>query len=310
MRYATVVADDHQTVAAEVDGRLYRLKQPSGVTLTSVTDLLTSGAIDSAVPDTDAPFDEEVRLLAPFPVPHRNIICLGKNYASHAVELGGLDGDPNVPDHPIVFTKAPTTVTGPNDAIAVDPSVTQELDYEVELGVVIGRGGRFISAEEALDHVAGYVVINDLTARDLQRRHSQFFLGKSVDGSCPMGPVFVTADELGKQNLDLGLSVDGEERQRGNTRDLIFDIPTIIETISAVMTLQLGDIIATGTPGGVGLGFDPPRYLTDGSLVEAWVDGIGMLRNRISFQDLDTQGRAAAQTSVQPHHRPGDTSRG
>lgn len=301
MRLATLSLDGRPTAAVEENGSFYHVVGSRGAQPPSILELLESGSSRSAAADPAAPVQGEFTVLAPFPRPPRNIICLGKNYASHAKEFGrSLDGDQNAPEHPIVFTKATTTVTGPTDTVVVDPSVTEEVDYEVELGVVIGRTGRFISSAKATNHVAGYLVINDITARDLQRHHNQFFLGKSLDGFCPMGPVFVTADELDGRNLELGLSVDGEVRQHGNTRDLVFDVPSIIEIVSSVLTLQPGDIIATGTPEGVGLGFDPPRYLGDGSVVEAWVEGIGRLRNRIEFRNL-------RQEADQPALQPSDT---
>jgi 2-keto-4-pentenoate hydratase/2-oxohepta-3-ene-1,7-dioic acid hydratase in catechol pathway len=160
-------------------------------------------------------------------------------------------------------------------------AVTSALDYEAELGVIIGRGGRGISRQQAMDHVWGYTIINDVTARDLQKNHKQWFLGKSLDTFCPMGPWAVTADEIGDGPLDLLCTVNGEVRQRASTADLIFDIPTIIETISRGMTLQPGDVIATGTPKGVGLGFDPPRFLQPGDVVEISISGLGTLRNTV-----------------------------
>jgi 2-keto-4-pentenoate hydratase/2-oxohepta-3-ene-1,7-dioic acid hydratase in catechol pathway len=182
----------------------------------------------------------------------------------------------------VVFTKAPSTVVGPGADIDPHPGVTSELDYEAELGVIIGRGGRGISVEAAADHVWGYTIVNDVTARDLQKTHKQWFLGKSLDTFCPMGPYAVTADEVGDGPLEVVCTVNGEVRQRASTADLIFDIPTIIATISAGITLQPGDVIATGTPAGVGIGFTPPRFLRGGDVVEITITGLGTLTNRVA----------------------------
>jgi 2-keto-4-pentenoate hydratase/2-oxohepta-3-ene-1,7-dioic acid hydratase in catechol pathway len=226
-----------------------------------------------------------VELLAPVPEPRRNIWCVGKNYRDHAVEFGrsGYDTPSRseaLPERPIMFSKATTAVTGPG--ALVDPGPTAELDYEGELTVIIGTGGRGISREDAYRHVWGYTIINDVTARDVQRDHKQWLLGKSFDTHCPMGPCAVTADEIGDVTaLELETTVNGERRQFAPLKDLIFDIPELIATISAGTTLLPGDLIATGTPAGVGLGFDPPRFLTSGDVVEITVTGLGTLSNRI-----------------------------
>ncbi len=224
-----------------------------------------------------------VHLLAPIPRPRKNIICLGLNYAEHAAESLAVHGrSPTAPEHLVVFTKAVTSVTGPHADIPLDDRVTTQLDWEVELAVIIGRGGRGIPAARALDHVFGYTVLNDLSARDLQFRHKQYFLGKSLDGACPMGPWLVTADEItAPQRLDLRCWVNAELKQRGNTREQIFSIADAIAVISRGMTLEPGDIIATGTPAGVGFARTPPEFLRPGDVVECEVSGIGRLRNRI-----------------------------
>jgi 2-keto-4-pentenoate hydratase/2-oxohepta-3-ene-1,7-dioic acid hydratase in catechol pathway len=226
---------------------------------------------------------DQLRLRAPIPLPRRNIICVGKNYAEHAVEFNrsGFDasGTEDRPSLPIVFTKAPSSVTGPYDQVELHPSITRQVDYEVELAVIIGTGGRAIAAADAYSHVWGYTVINDVTARDLQRDHKQWFLGKSLDTHCPMGPYAVSADEVRVDELEVTTRVNGEPRQKASVRDLIFDIPTLIATISAGMTLVPGDLIATGTPAGVGIGLDPPKFLVDGDVVEVAVSGLGALRN-------------------------------
>jgi 2-keto-4-pentenoate hydratase/2-oxohepta-3-ene-1,7-dioic acid hydratase in catechol pathway len=225
----------------------------------------------------------DVRWHAPIARPRKNIMCLGLNYAAHARETAAARGrEVKLPEAPVIFTKAPTTVNDPFGDIPVDRAATGQVDWEVELGVVIGRGGRNISADRALDHVFGYTVINDVTARDLQKRHGQFFKGKSLDGFCPMGPVVVTADEFGDpQNRRLTCRVNGVVKQDGSTADMIFTVRSIIEWLSRGMTIEAGDIIATGTPEGVGMGRTPPEYLQDGDVLETEVEGIGLMRNRI-----------------------------
>jgi len=224
---------------------------------------------------------------APIPRPRRNIFCVGKNYRDHAKEFAssGFDSsaksrDDAIPDAPIIFTKAPESVVGPHQPIEM-PKVSQSVDYEAELAVIIGKQGRGVARADAYKHVWGYTIINDVTARDWQAKHKQWFLGKSFDTFCPMGPFVVTADELDPENLDIKCWVNGELRQSANTRDLIFDIPSLVETISAGITLYPGDIIATGTPAGVGIGFTPPRYLREGDEVRIDVQGIGLLVNKV-----------------------------
>jgi 2-keto-4-pentenoate hydratase/2-oxohepta-3-ene-1,7-dioic acid hydratase in catechol pathway len=224
-----------------------------------------------------------VSLIAPLPRPARNIMCIGKNYRDHANEVKSLPaGGNDLPEHPIVFTKVPSTVIGPGAAIPSYLDASRTTDYEGELGVVIGRGGRGITREAAMEHVYGYTVLNDVTARDLQKRHLQWFVGKSLDGFCPMGPALLTADEVPDvRALRIQTRVNGELRQDGCVDDLIFDIPTLIETLSAGMTLEPGDVIATGTPAGVGAGFNPPKYLQPGDHVAITIDPIGTLENPV-----------------------------
>lgn len=253
---------------------------------TGITELIAGWAVFGpalAAMDGPAVPVDAVRLCAPIPVPRRNIFCVGKNYAEHAGEFNrsGFDASAteDVPERPIIFTKAPSSVTGPYDLVELYPSLTRQVDYEVELTVIIGTGGRAIRAEDAYAHVWGYTIINDVTARDLQRDHRQWFLGKSLDTHCPMGPWVVSADEVTVDELEVATRVNGEPRQKASVRELIFDIPTLIATISAGLTLQPGDLIATGTPAGVGIGFNPPRFLADGDVVEVSVTGLGALRN-------------------------------
>ncbi|MQT14586.1 fumarylacetoacetate hydrolase family protein [Segnochrobactrum spirostomi] len=226
----------------------------------------------------------EVDLEAPIPRPRRNIFCVGKNYFDHAHEFSksGFDSSAAqgaVPKEPIIFSKVPETVVPAGARVMIDRSVSSAIDYEAELAVIIGKGGRGIAKADALDHVWGYTIVNDVTARDLQGRYSQWLIGKSQDGFCPMGPWAVTRDELDVSNTAIRCWVNGELRQDSNTGLLIFDIPTIVSTISAGVTLQPGDVIATGTPAGVGIGYTPPKYLVPGDVVRVEIAGIGVLEN-------------------------------
>ena len=239
----------------------------------------------SAAPEDAALTLSAARLLAPIPRPTKNILCVGRNYAEHAAESLRASGEqaPVGQARPNIFTKAVTAVTGPFDDIPLDASVTRKLDWEVELGVVIGRAGRHIAREDALSHVFGYTVVNDLSARDLQHAPGlQWFTGKSLDGSCPMGPWIVTASEIpDPQTLTLSLTVNGAVKQADTTAHMLYDVATIIASLSEVMTLEPGDIIATGTPAGVGHGRTPPEYLQPGDVMESAIDAIGALRNKI-----------------------------
>jgi 2-keto-4-pentenoate hydratase/2-oxohepta-3-ene-1,7-dioic acid hydratase in catechol pathway len=225
----------------------------------------------------------EIQLAAPIPRPRKNLMCLGWNYADHAKETALIRGqETKAPEYPVFFTKAPTTVNSPYGNIIIDPQVSVEIDWEVELAVIIGNGGKNISEEDALSHIFGYTVLNDVTARDLQSRHKQFFKGKSIDGYCPMGPWIVTADEIkDPQHLDVKLRVNGIIKQDGNTSMMVFPIRSIIAFLSLGMTLEPGDIIATGTPSGVGFARNPPEFLIAGDVMETEVEGIGVLRNVI-----------------------------
>jgi 2-keto-4-pentenoate hydratase/2-oxohepta-3-ene-1,7-dioic acid hydratase in catechol pathway len=225
-------------------------------------------------------------LTAPLPKPRRNIFCVGKNYFEHAREFAGSGFDSSaksggdIPAFPIYFSKVPESVIGPDAAVEM-PAASSAIDYEAELTVVIGKGGKGISKADALKHVWGYTIINDVTARDWQGRHSQWLLGKSFDTFCPMGPWLVSADELDGTNTRVRCYVNDELRQDASTTDLIFDIPTLIETLSAGITIYPGDLIATGTPVGVGIGFKPPKYLKSGDMLRVEIDGIGSLSNPV-----------------------------
>jgi 2-keto-4-pentenoate hydratase/2-oxohepta-3-ene-1,7-dioic acid hydratase in catechol pathway len=229
----------------------------------------------------------QVTLEAPIPKPRRNIFCVGKNYHEHAHEFArsGFDSSASagaVPQNPIIFSKVPESVIATRAAVVIDPAVSAAIDYEAELAVIIGKEGRGISRERAFDHVWGYTIVNDVTARDLQGKYSQWLIGKSQDTFCPMGPWAVTRDEIDLERTGIRCFVNGELRQDSRLPLLIFDIPTIIATLSQGITLKPGDIIATGTPAGVGIGFSPPKYLKAGDTVRVEIDGIGVLENFVT----------------------------
>ncbi|WP_020560218.1 fumarylacetoacetate hydrolase family protein [Thiofilum flexile] len=226
---------------------------------------------------------EDVTYQAPNPHPNQNVMCLGLNYLEHAEESAQtVNKVGKAPEYPIIFTKAVSSITGHNCDFPFDPETCAELDWEVELAVIIGKEGRKISREQAYDYVFGYTILNDLSARDIQRNHKQFFLGKSLDGACPMGPYIVTKDEMpNPHHLKISCRVNGVIKQDANTGQMIFDIPTLIETISRTQTLHPGDIIATGTPSGVGFARTPPEFLKPDDEVECEIEGIGVLNTKI-----------------------------
>jgi 2-keto-4-pentenoate hydratase/2-oxohepta-3-ene-1,7-dioic acid hydratase in catechol pathway len=250
--------------------------------------IVEAQAAGRALPATGAAIAfDQVELLAPIPRPRRNIFCVGKNYHAHAKEFAGSGFDSSakshgdIPAEPIYFSKVPESVIGHKADILFPGEVSTAIDYECELAVIIGKGGKGITRADAMQHVWGYTIINDVTARDWQSRHQQWLLGKSFDTFCPMGPWIVTADEMDGQDTNIKLWVNGEIRQDANTKDFIFDIPKMIETLSGGITLYPGDIIATGTPVGVGIGFKPPKYLKPGDVVRLEIDGIGVLENTL-----------------------------
>jgi 2-keto-4-pentenoate hydratase/2-oxohepta-3-ene-1,7-dioic acid hydratase in catechol pathway len=271
-----IVSDDGRTVQP--------LKLDAADAQLGVLALVTAAAAGRPLPAADgAPVAiGSVRLEAPIPRPRRNLFCVGRNYHEHAKELSGSvfkDNNPNPVAWPIVFTKVPECVVGPGQPVRLPRAISTQIDYEAELAVVIGTGGRDIAPADAMKHVYGYVAVNDVTARDVQMRHQQWDLGKSFDTFCPMGPWIVTADELNGQDTRVRCWVNGELRQDAKTTDLIFDIPTLIETCSRGITLLPGDIIATGTPSGVGMGMKPPVFLQPGDTVRIEIDGLGVLEN-------------------------------
>lgn len=241
---------------------------------------------DQIAPQGDGRLLDEARLEVPLH-PQRNMFCVGKNYFEHAAEFSnsGYDSsttaDDVVPTFPIIFTKAYNTLIAHGSEIPRHAGLTEQLDYEAEFAVIIGKGGRGIKKAEAYDHVWGYTMANDVTARDLQKKHKQWHLGKSLDGLCPMGPWLVTADEVDRDNATIKCWVNGELRQDARLDQLIFDVPTLIETLSAGITLEPGDVILTGTPVGVGIGFTPPRFLQTGDIVRIEVEGLGILENPV-----------------------------
>jgi 2-keto-4-pentenoate hydratase/2-oxohepta-3-ene-1,7-dioic acid hydratase in catechol pathway len=283
-----VAVGDDAVLATERDGLWYRWAPPEGDGArpggSSAVDALAAG--DRAPADGSpgaAPLSPD-RLLPPI-LPPRNVICLGKNYREHAAEIDAyaLDTD-GVPEAPIVFTKPAASLCGPRDPITVDREITTALDYEVELGIVIGTGGRHISAADAERHIAGYTIVNDVTARDLQRLHKQWFLGKSLPAATPVGPVIVSPDELtGLDGRAIRCWVNGDLRQDARLGDMIFGIADTIAEVSRIVPLERGDLIAMGTPSGVGFSFDPPRFLQDGDRVVCEIEGIGRLDNTVHF---------------------------
>ena len=224
-----------------------------------------------------------VKLLSPIPRPRQNVMCVGMNYVAHAIESDRARGrEPKLPEFPVFFSKALNAVCGHEDDVELDPKVTRELDYEVELAFVIGRTGKNIAKADALSHVFGYTIVNDISARDLQFRHQQFFKGKSLDNTCPIGPCIVTSDEIPNPAvLGLRLRLNGMTMQDSSVSDLIFDVPTLIESLSLGLTLEAGTIVSTGTPSGVGIGKTPQQFMKAGDVMEAEIDQIGVLRTQV-----------------------------
>ena len=286
MKFVTIARNGTTSVGrlADDDSSVELLANGSGKTFSTLADLICSQ--EDVEPTGEVFALEDTVIKAPIPRPARNIFCVGKNYADHAVEFtdSGFDSSKQenaVPSAPIVFSKVPECVIAHRDQVRVDPKVSDCIDYEAELCVIIGRQGRSISKKDAMNYVWGYTIVNDITSRDLQKVHSQWLIGKSLDTFCPMGPVAVSKDDVDLNNTALNCWVNDELRQSANTIDLVFDVPTLIETLSAGITLYPGDLIATGTPAGVGVGFSPPKYLKPGDIVRIEIDNIGVLENRI-----------------------------
>lgn len=291
MKLATYSTGNGSAVAL-VDsekGQLWPLSGMTGVDAGDMLDVIARfGEIRGHIKPEGKPLAlDDVALLAPIPRPPRNIFCVGKNYFEHAQEFSGSGFDSSavfgaVPDEPIIFSKVPQSVIGHGTPVPYPTGVSDSVDYEAELAVIIGPGGRGIKKADAWNHVWGYTIINDMTARDLQKKYRQWLIGKSLDGFCPMGPWAVTADEVDPENMIVRCWVNGDLRQEASTNDLIFDIPTLIQTISEGITLIPGDIISTGTPVGVGIGFDPPVFLERDDVMRIEISGIGVLENRIA----------------------------
>ncbi len=312
MKLATVLHEGRPTVAIvdPVKELFWSLEEavpglPPRLTGDMAAAIAHLGVSGIAAPGASGRPLDGARLLAPIPAPPHNIMCVGKNYYAHAHEFtrSGFDAGATaadaVPQHPIIFTKPSSSISGPYDDIPLWPGLDEAVDYEAELAIVIGRGGRFIPPEQAMAHVFGYTILNDVTARDLQRIHKQWFLGKGIDGFGPMGPWIATADEVDVASLRVTCRVNGELRQDSSTADLIFDVPTLIAAISRSVTLSPGDVIATGTPEGVGVGFDPPRFLKDGDVVEVEIAGIGAIRNTVRRMAAGRQGEAREAVAAQ-----------
>jgi 2-keto-4-pentenoate hydratase/2-oxohepta-3-ene-1,7-dioic acid hydratase in catechol pathway len=269
-------ADDHEIVVLDsVAPSMLALIDGGAAALAQAKSALTAAAKVVARAD--------VRLLSPIPRPKQNVMCLGMNYVAHAIEsLRARGSEIKLPEFPVFFTKALNTVCGDGDSVPLDPNVTSQLDYEVELAYVFGRSAKNVKKADALDYVFGYTILNDISARDLQNRHQQFFKGKSLDNSGPIGPCIVTADEIpDPATLAIKLRLNGELRQSSHTGDLIFDIPSSIEYLTLGTTIEAGQIVCTGTPAGVGMGLTPPAYMQAGDVVEAEIEKIGVLTNHI-----------------------------
>ncbi|CAN5197214.1 fumarylacetoacetate hydrolase family protein [soil metagenome] len=282
MKLATYIIDNKPVVGVLRGDRLFSLsdQRPLGVQI-------ADGGVFDKTDDTVGVPIAEVVLVAPLN-PRRNILCVGWNYVAHFEEGkgkrgGGLQDSQTLPEFPTLFTKSTEAACGPFEDLPMHANVTEKIDWEVELAVIIGKSGVDIAEADALSHVFGYTVANDVSAREIQRRHGgQWFKGKSLDKTCPLGPVIVTRDEIpDAQALDLGCKVNGVVKQAANTRQQAFHIPRIIAELSAGMTLLAGDIILTGTPEGVGFTREPPEFLAVGDMVETWIENIGVMRNRM-----------------------------
>lgn len=306
MHLGTILIDNRTTTAALLsDGRVLDIALAAEETPGDIGALLSEGSLQAIIEAGSAATTvihtlisdaeskkhdlhchglKDVTLLAPLPIPRKNVFCVGRNYAEHIAEGERAQNKKiGVTEHPVFFTKPSTAVIGPDADIPIFPSVSESIDYEVELTAVIGTRGRNISKNAAHAHIFGYTILNDVTARDVQRRHGgQYFKGKALDGSCPIGPWIVTADAIGDpQKLGISLTVNNERRQNGNTSSMIFDIPTLIVSLSEGMTLEPGDLVATGTPSGVGYAMDPPQFLKHGDTVICEVENIGKLVNTV-----------------------------
>jgi 2-keto-4-pentenoate hydratase/2-oxohepta-3-ene-1,7-dioic acid hydratase in catechol pathway len=273
-----------------VDIVMEACKRGSTLKVTTMLDIIAGGEPVMALlrdiekaPQTPLILLTQVLLKAPIPRTTKNVFCVGWNYLEHFAEGGAkMQDNRELPKWPVFFSKAPTAINGPYDAIPFDAGISTTLDWEVELGVVLGKAGKNIAEADAMGHIFGYTIINDVTWRDIQRRHGgQWDKGKSLDGTCPMGPCIVTADAIDPNNLDVECRVSGVVKQKSNTKHLYFKIPRLIHDLSLGQTLEPGDVISTGTPEGVGFARNPPEYMKDGDLLETQIAGIGVMRNPI-----------------------------
>ena len=279
MRYYTVETNGKEMTAASTDGKdLYLLPQ-----FADMNELIAAGGIRQIPADAVKP-GKEAKILSPIPRPRQDVLCLGINYAAHAVEADRFSSEAfgGERPYPIFFSKRVNYSQGPDAAIPSHSGLVDSLDYECELGVIIGKDAANVTEKNAADYIFGYTIVNDVSARNLQTRHKQWYFGKSLDGFTPMGPCIVTTDEFSfPPKLGISCLVNGEVRQDSNTQNLIAGIAQIISMLSQGMTLQAGTIIATGTPSGVGMGMTPPTFLQPGDVVECRIEGIGTLRNTV-----------------------------
>ena len=280
MRYYTGEVNGMEKTAASTDGKeLYILPR-----FADMNELIRSGGV-AKIPEDAVKAGDDVKILSPIPHPAQDVVCLGINYAAHAVEADRFSGEAfgGERPYPIFFSKRVNYSQGPDAPIPSHRGLVDSLDYECELGVIIGKDARNVSREEVPEYIFGYTIVNDVTARNLQTRHKQWYFGKSLDGFTPMGPCIVTADEFSfPPKLPISCLVNGEVRQDSDTGNLIAGIADIITMLSEGMTLLAGTVIATGTPAGVGMGMTPPTFLKEGDVVECRIEGIGTLRNVVS----------------------------
>lgn len=286
MRYVSFTTGrDGKAAAGILEGQNRVRAFRSGISLDAFIALTPAQRAEQLGALDDALSLDAVRLLAPLR-PRKNVFCVGRNYLAHAEEGARARGQElKLPDVPTFFTKAPTAIANPGDALELDPTISSEYDWEAELGVVIGKRCRDVSEADALDVIFGYTCCNDVTARDLQKAHVQWFKGKTLDQTCPLGPWIVDSDEVGDpQRLEISLTVNGALKQHSNTKNMIFSIRTIVASLSRGLTLEPGDVIASGTPEGVGFARTPPEFLADGDVMEIDIEKVGKLRNTVRLR--------------------------
>ena len=290
MKFASFIYNGEEKIGAVKENRVYVLEnilQNPPKNMLELIDVYSGDVvaeINESIGEDEGINLGDIKLIAPIPEPKRGVICLGKNYLEHVNEVDTvlISGKDGIPQAPIYFYKLVDRAVGHMEEIHSNAEVTSQLDYEVELGVIIGKEGKNIPLERVEEYIFGYTIINDISAREIQKKHVQWLRGKSLDGTCPMGPYIVTKDEIEfPPKLKIESYVNGEKRQSGNTTQMIYGISRVISEFSRGTTLKSGDIISTGTPAGVGMGFTPPKYLKSGDLVECRIDGIGVLKNKV-----------------------------